>query len=224
MSGEYGKTPRGKHARAPLESEIKAAQSISNSALEAAKILGLSYNTYKKWAKRYGIHEIHKNKPGKKIKKIHSDPTKGRYPLDDVLKGMYPEYPTYRLKDRLFKCGYKEEKCENCGWTEKRITDGKGPFLVDYIDGDIYNKKFENVRILCLNCTHNLRGYINRGKSAKKNKLFVSMDLDKLQREHSHPKIRKVEVNSEEDMWEEKEENLSEEEIKQLLEGNDELV
>lgn len=220
MSEGYGKTPRGKYARAPLESEIKAAQSISNSAMEAAKILGVSYNTYKKWAKRYGLHEIHKNKPGKRTKKVHSDPTKGKYPLDDILKGIYPNYPTYRLKDRLFKCGYKEQKCENCGWEEKRVTDGKGPFLVDYIDGDVYNKKFENVRILCLNCTFNLRGYINRGKETKRKRrdsVMANMDLDKLQREHSHPKIRKNEVVNEEDVWEGKEENISEEEIKQLL-------
>ncbi|MFW5872286.1 MAG: hypothetical protein ACOCUT_04190, partial [bacterium] len=180
MSGDYGKTPRGRHARAPLESEIKAAQSISSSALEAARILGVSYNTYKKWAKRYGLHEIHKNKPGKGKSKVHSDPSKGKYPLDDILKGMYPNYPTNRLKDRLFKCNYKEQKCENCGWEEKRITDDKGPFLVDYKDGDIYNKKFENIRVLCLNCTHNLRGYINRGKP-KGNNPITDLDVDKMQ-------------------------------------------
>jgi hypothetical protein len=217
MSGEYGKTPRGKYSRPPLESEIKAAQSISNSAFEASKLMGLSYNTYKKWARRYGIHEIHRNRPGKKIKKIHKDPTKGKYPLVDVLKGKYPNFPTYRLKDRLFKCGYKEEKCENCGWEEKRITDGKGPFLVDFIDGDCYNKKFENIRILCLNCTYNLRGYINRGKTHNKEEMKIQLDLDKLQRERANLKIKKVDVSDADDIWEEKELNISEDEIKQLL-------
>jgi hypothetical protein len=220
MSGKYGRTPRGKHSRPILEAEIKAAQSISNSANEAARVLGVSYNTYKKWAKRYGLHEIYKNTGGKGTKKTHRDPTKGKYPLDDVLKGVYPNYPTHRLKDRLFKCGYKEEKCENCGWDEKRITDGKGPFLVDYIDGDCYNKKFENIRILCLNCTHNIRGYINRGKYHDNTKMMVPLDLDRMQRERARPKIQKVEVG--EDNWEEKEQNLTDEEIQQLLGETDE--
>jgi hypothetical protein len=224
MSGEYGKLPRGKYSRPPMESEIKAAQSVTNSALEAARLLGISYNTYKKWAKRYGLHEIHRNKPGVKIKKVQRDPTKGKYPLDDILKGMYPNYPTYRLKDRLFKCGYKEQKCENCGWTETRVTDDKGPFLVDYIDGNSYNKKFENIRILCLNCTHNLRGYINRGKTHARKDMIVDLDVDRLQRERARPKIKKAEVDEEDDNWDDKELNLTEEEIQQLLGENDESI
>ena len=50
--------PRGKRgigARPLLESEIKAAQEKSRSAFEAARSLGVSYNTYKKYAQLYGI-------------------------------------------------------------------------------------------------------------------------------------------------------------------------
>lgn len=209
------KNPRGKYSRPPLESEILAAQSISKTAMEAAHNLGVSYNTYKKWAKRYGVHETFKNVPGKGIQKVHRDPTRGKYPLDDVLRGMYPNYPTYRLKDRLFKCGYKEEKCENCGWTEKRVTDGKGPFLVDYLDGDCYNKKYENIRILCLNCTHNLRGYINRGKTLDHKIMVRTLDVDRLQRERARIKIKKVDIDPEDDNID----NLSEEELQQLMDN-----
>ena len=41
--------PRGLGARPLLEAEIKAAQAISQSASEAARKLGVDYNTYKKW-------------------------------------------------------------------------------------------------------------------------------------------------------------------------------
>ncbi len=41
-------TKRGLGAKPILESQIKAAQQNSNSAMEAARVLGISYNTYKK--------------------------------------------------------------------------------------------------------------------------------------------------------------------------------
>ena len=52
---------RGMGAKPLLESEIRDAQSKSLSAHEAARTLGISYNTYKKYAKRYGIFENLKN-------------------------------------------------------------------------------------------------------------------------------------------------------------------
>jgi transcriptional regulator with XRE-family HTH domain len=48
---------RGIGAKPLLESEIRDAQSKSISAFAAARTLGISYNTYKKYAKRYGIFE-----------------------------------------------------------------------------------------------------------------------------------------------------------------------
>ena len=55
---EKRRTPkRGIGARPLLESEIKDAQSKSRSAFEAARLLEVSYNTYKKYAKLYGIFE-----------------------------------------------------------------------------------------------------------------------------------------------------------------------
>jgi hypothetical protein len=38
-----------------------------------------------------------------------------------------------------------------CGFNEGRITDGKIPLHIDYIDGDSNNKSFENIRLLCPN-------------------------------------------------------------------------
>ena len=37
--------------------------------MEAARWLGVSYNTYKKWAQYYGVFENHKNQKGEGIKK-----------------------------------------------------------------------------------------------------------------------------------------------------------
>lgn len=158
---------RGYGARPLLEHEIRAAQSMADSAKHAARILGVCYNTYKKWARRYGAHDFF-NRSGKGLEKPHANPKKGKYPLDDILAGMYPDYPTDRFKKKLFDSGYKAEACENpgCGFCEGRITDGKKPLLVDYIDGNEKNKSLENIRILCYNCTFLIgRGFLTRGKN-----------------------------------------------------------
>ena len=62
-------TKRGLGARPILESQIKAAQAASRSAFEAARTLGISYNTYKKYAKMYGIFDDLINQKGIGINK-----------------------------------------------------------------------------------------------------------------------------------------------------------
>ena len=41
------------------------------------------------------------------------------------------------------------EKCSCCGFEEKRVTDGKVPLVLDFIDGNRKNHKYENLRMLC---------------------------------------------------------------------------
>jgi hypothetical protein len=73
-------TKRGLGAKPILESQIKAAQQNANSAMEAARVLGVSYNTYKKYAKMYGIFEDLKNPMGVGIKKAFGA-RKNKYPV-----------------------------------------------------------------------------------------------------------------------------------------------
>jgi len=58
------RTKRGLGAKPLLESEIKNIQKKARSAAEAAKLLGVSYNTYKKYAREYKIFEDLKNPSG----------------------------------------------------------------------------------------------------------------------------------------------------------------
>lgn len=75
---------------------------------------------------------------------------------------------SYKLKRRLFAEGLKEMKCELCGWA-KRSDDGRIPIELDHINGDRYDNRLENLRILCPNC-HSLQP-THRGLNYGKNKV-----------------------------------------------------
>jgi len=157
---------RTKNYTPPTESEIKEALEKSSSALKAAKRLGISYPTFKKYARLYGVHKT----PGWPIKKGEVrrkgpiNPYKGKYPLNEILENKHPGFPAHRLKDKLIRAGLKDAKCEQCGYDERRITDGKIPLLVNFDDGNESNYNIENLKLLCYNCTFTCgKGYISRG-------------------------------------------------------------
>jgi hypothetical protein len=72
---------------------------------------------------------------------------------------------SYKLKKRLFKEGLKKEACEFCGWSKQSL-DGRIPVELDHINGDRFDNRIENLRILCPNC-HSLQA-THRGKNKKK--------------------------------------------------------
>ena len=166
---------KGRGARPLLESEIKEAQEHANNATACARYLGVGYNCYKKWATIYGIFKT--NPWGKGDKKKFWAPDKGKYPLNQILEGKFPDYPIYRLKDLIIRSGIKKPVCENCGFKEHRITDDKMPLLISFKDGNEKNHLLENIEVLCYNCMFLTgRGYIRRGKVE-----FNFLDLDRIQ-------------------------------------------
>ena len=129
---------------------IEDAQSNTKSNMEAARWLEVSYNTYKKWAKYYGIFEQHLNQSGKGVKKGWASP---KIKMEDIFDGKAkPNYSFSTLKKRLVDEGYFQEECLVCGWNEERITDNKICLTLDFIDGDSDNKSYDNMRLLCSNC------------------------------------------------------------------------
>ena len=153
-------TKRGLGARPILESQIKAAQEKSRSAFEAARTLGISYNTYKKYAKLYGIFEDLKNPFGVGIeRKVGIRNIK--YNIEDLINGKHVHYPLHKFKNKLFDSGYLPKVCGSCGFSEERITDGKMPLLIDFLDGNLNNRKLDNIRPLCYNCFFLLVGERN---------------------------------------------------------------
>jgi len=165
----------GKAAKPLLESEILEVQKHTNSARQAAKRLGVSYPTYKKYCKMYNIFKVRdlkEKRPG--VSPVN--PYKGKYPINKILNNQFPNFPIHRLKDKLVRSGIKKSECEQCGFSERRITDGKIPLLLNFEDGDRHNHALENLKVLCYNCTFvSGRGYIKRGT------VHFNMDPDILQ-------------------------------------------
>lgn len=144
-------------SRPLLESEIRAAQDESHSAAEVARKLGVSYNTYKKYAKMYDIMERCKCTDATGLPKVHN-PYRGKYPLEEILMGMHPSYSPSRLKKKILAAKIKQEVCEVCGYSERRVTDGKVPLVLAFKDGDRTNHVLENLEMVCYNCYHNTHG------------------------------------------------------------------
>lgn len=156
-------TKPGYGSRPILESQIKAAQAKSKSASEAARTLNICYNTYKKYARMYGIFDDLKNPYGIGIKRKFAI-RNTKYNIQDLIEGRNLRYPLHKYKRKLFDSGYLPSVCGQCGFSEARITDGKMPLLIDFIDGNLNNRKLENIRPLCYNCFFLLVGDRNGKK------------------------------------------------------------
>jgi HNH endonuclease len=77
-----------------------------------------------------------------------------RRSLEEILT-VPSDYPTFRLKHRLFAAGLKPPRCEECRWAET-TPDGYLPLELDHINGNPRDNRLENLKILCPNC-HSLK-------------------------------------------------------------------
>jgi len=138
-----------------LQSQIEAALEVTRSNRAASVYLRVSYNFYKKFAKMYknsegvSLFDAHMNKSGKGISKRSPGKSKA---IDDILLGKQPNYPKDRLGKRLIANGYKQEKCENCGFHSHRPTDMKVPLTLNFKNGNKTDFRLENLELLCYNC------------------------------------------------------------------------
>ncbi len=111
---------------------------------EAARKLDLHYNTFIRYAKKFGCYIP--NQGGKGTVKVKTSKIK----TTDIFDGKYPDYQTFKLKIRIFSEGLKEHICEICGnseWLDKLI-----PLELHHIDGNSRNHEFVNLQLLCPNC------------------------------------------------------------------------
>jgi hypothetical protein len=116
----------------------------SNSMAEAAALLNLHFNSFKKTAIELDCYKP--NQSGKGLKKIAP-----KIPLSDIIeKGIYPHYQSFKLKKRLIKEGFKKNVCEACdcsSWQSKPLN-----LELHHADGNRQNHHLSNLKLLCPNC------------------------------------------------------------------------
>lgn len=143
---------------ADWEARVIYASVNTNSASEAASMLGIKYDTYKKYAIKYGCFK--KNPSGKGVSRNRESAS---IPLQDILEGKHPQYQSNKLRLRLLKAQVFEHicnKCKNTEWLGNPI-----PLELEHIDGNSCNHRLENLELLCPNCHATTSTY--RGKNKK---------------------------------------------------------
>ena len=120
------------------------ASNNTKSASEAAAYLDIKYDTYKKYAIKYGCFVT--NPSGKGTSKDSGT----KIPLEEILLGNYPQYQSNKLRIRLIEEKYFDRKCYRCNnkeWLGLPI-----PLELEHIDGNSNNHLFTNLTLLCPNC------------------------------------------------------------------------
>ena len=139
--------------RSWTENQLRKAVKDSISFRQVLNKLGLreaggNYDQVKKYINEYGFDIKHFKGRGwnRGLQGIGIP----RIELKDILiKGSY--FQSFKLKKRLFASGLKSQNCEECGWSQKTI-DGYLPLELDHINGNRYDNRLKNLRVLCPNC------------------------------------------------------------------------
>ena len=125
------------------------------------KVGGGSYNLVYTQAKRLGVSLDHFTGQGHLRGKSHNF---NRKPIEYYLVENCFHISSHALKLRLIKDGIKDHRCDICDTTEWR---GQPvPIELDHINGDHYDNRLENLRIICPNC--HAQTPTHAGKNRKK--------------------------------------------------------
>ena len=132
------------------KSRIQWAIQSTLSIRAAAIHLGVAYNTFKKYAKMYDLFEQNKNQAGVGVT------TKGNtgwgIKIQDLFAGKHPNYPHWKIQERIIRDGYVKQECSNCDYDDYRDVDMRGPYIINFLDGDHTNHSLDNIALLCYNC------------------------------------------------------------------------
>ena len=129
-----------------IEWAIRSTLSIRAAAIH----LGVAYNTFKKYAIMYDLFEQNKNQQGKGV--TNKGNTGWGVKIQDLFEGKHPNYPHWKLQERVVRDGYLKQECSNCGYDDYRPKDMRGPYIINFLDGDSTNHDLDNLHLLCYCC------------------------------------------------------------------------
>ena len=135
----------------------------------AARQLGMHFNTFKRYAKKFGCYNTNQSHKGMRL-----GPREDRIKTEDILAGKHPDYQTYKLKKRLIKEGYFEDRCQKCGWSEKPIGAEFTPCELHHKDGNSHNHCLTNLELICPNCHSLTDNYRSKNRAHKQETLIVN--------------------------------------------------
>lgn len=140
------------------EEFIKICQESETMAIAARK-LNMHFNTFKRYAVKFGCYNTNQSHKG-----VKTGPRVDRIPTEDILKGLYPDYQTYKLKKRLIREGYLKDECCRCGWHQKPAGAEFTPCELHHKDGNCRNHRLSNLELICPNCHSLTENYRSRNK------------------------------------------------------------
>lgn len=132
--------------------------------------VGGNYKTIKSKLKLWNIDATHFTGQGWNVG-LKYKPFNKSTPIDKILVENSTYTNTNQLKQKLFKCGLKEKKCEKCGlthWLGMELS-----LELHHINGNNLDHRIENMIILCPNChslTPHYRGSNNKSAINKHRK------------------------------------------------------
>ena len=141
-------------ARAMTYDNINAAIKSTKSMSQAAIYLGVSYNTFTKYAKQHGLFKPLKSSKGI-VRSVNSVFT---HDIKAILEGKNPNpFREQTLLSKAMREGYIPCECNNCQQDYSNFQMRKDPPLIlDFLDKNPQNTRIENLRALCFNCVYSL--------------------------------------------------------------------
>jgi len=140
-------------ARAAVAASLSYAGALRNLCLCAT---GGNWRTLRIWTERWEIATTHFDPRAAQRHALSRRPR----PLSEVLvEGS--SYSRNHLKNRLYREGLKERRCEMCGvdelWNGRRMS-----LILDHINGVRDDHRYDNLRIICPNCAATLDTHCGR--------------------------------------------------------------
>ena len=155
-----------KYGKKNLEKIIKRSYTFADIKRELGLTLtGNNNDTLKKYIKEYEINISHFDPYKVRREKLIKHNT---IPLNRILIENSTYTNTSHLKERLYKEGLKEHKCELCGqgeeWKGKKMS-----LILDHKNGINNDNRIENLRIVCPNCNATLDTHCGKLSNEERN-------------------------------------------------------